>query len=792
MRLSTLKIKPPPIEIPPIVFIGAAGVVGTATGLSFSKTGLAIGISTTMVASTIGMCVKSKKVLIIVLVFATAGLYLARSSYFHLRAQESWIIFNDGDLVKLCGTVCSKPKTTRRTNGQMSGIDGGRIETCFEFIARPTKPQLLQNNAETILSVRVEGGSLVQKGDQITAIGTLRRSLNKKKLNPRFFISAPDLIVVHTKKTTLRRSIEDEIRNKITSGISGKEGLLVKAIFFGDRGNNYQELSSVFHRAGLSHILAISGLHIAIIVVTILWLLRAVSLNRAMVFGSLSALTIVLFLIIEGRPPVLRAIFMVILFSSLQLRGQRLSGLGVLSMVVLVLLWLDPTIIKTAGFILSFSVVFGLCLLLPTLQWKLVGPIDNYFPIIEMARYKLSALWTVGYCAIIIVTPITLHLFGTASPVGIISNIGGVILLFILLVAGLIRLFVGWVHPALDELLVWLIHNTSSTMIEAASMCGGLPLGFIETHHTSIWWTISIIIVLFALVLFVRYRKRLYILFIIVAVFALAHPKEHGLRITTLHVGHGTCHIIQDGGETIIVDAGSRVNLDVGINTIAPTLKHAGGKKIKTIIVTHNDLDHCSGILDLIDLLQIEEILMTPYSLKNPTKSVRMIIKKARSRKISVNTITAGWKTNTQNSVIRSLWPLQGIDYKSSNESSVVLQIEAYGRRILLTGDISEKTISTITNSDINTVDVLELPHHGQWSEESVGLLNKLQPSVVIQSTSATRYARDKWRLPKSTNRFVTCVDGAITTTVGVEGRLTVETSYTNIQSHYFEDSSIN
>ena len=511
-------------------------------------------------------------------------------------------------------------------------------------------------------------------------------------------------------------------------------------------------------------------------------------------FGSMCAVSITLILIIEERPPVIRAVFMVIIFSALQLRGQRPRGIGVLSSVVLILLWSDPAIIHTTGFVLSFSVVSGLCLLFPTLQWKLVGPIDVCATIVETARHKLSVLWTVGFCAIIVVTPITLHLFGTAAPSGTLSSLGGVLLLFVLLSAGITRLFVGWVHPHADDALVWMIQNTATAMIDAANLYGDLPFAFLTLPKISSVWTCVMLLVVSVTVLSVgsRGRKWRFLLLAIVVSCPLALRRTRGTTITTLRVGHGTCHIIQDSTETIIVDAGSRANLDVGQNTIVPMLQHLGVGTIASIIVTHNDLDHCSGVLELMDAYCIEEILMTPYSLRHPTKLVKMILIKAKNKNISINTITKGWEASTEHAVIQALWPRENVLYHSSNESSAVVQIETFGRRILLTGDINEQTITTILESGIQKADVLELPHHGQWSEESMMLVKRLQPIIVIQSTSPERYARDKWKIPSCSDRFVTCVDGTITTAIGNSGEIVVETSYTNYAIHYLEDSSIN
>jgi len=253
------------------------------------------------------------------------------------------------------------------------------------------------------------------------------------------------------------------------------------------------------------------------------------------------------------------------------------------------------------------------------------------------------------------------------------------------------------------------------------------------------------------------------------------------VQITTLHVGHGTCHIIRDANATIVVDAGSRSNLDVGLNRVLPTLRKIGARTIDALIVTHNDLDHCSGILDLLNEISIREIYMTPYAIQHPTKVINKIIQTAKGKNVPVHNITSGWTMKTNNGTILALWPDQNISYESSNEASVVVSIQSKGRTVLLTGDINEKTIARLLTSTIGKVDVLEMPHHGQWSTEAQSLIHKLKPIALIQSTSKTRFSQDEWIVPRFTERFVTCIDGDITTTIYKSGELKIETSYTNI-----------
>jgi beta-lactamase superfamily II metal-dependent hydrolase len=105
---------------------------------------------------------------------------------------------------------------------------------------------------------------------------------------------------------------------------------------------------------------------------------------------------------------------------------------------------------------------------------------------------------------------------------------------------------------------------------------------------------------------------------------------------------------------------------------------------------------------------------------------------------------------------------------------------------VLLTGDINEKTIFKLLSTPTSeSIDVLEMPHHGQWSKEAVLFINKTNPLVVIQSTSATRFSNDKWVIPKQTDRFVTCIDGDISTTIYKNGELEVVSSKTRVYKNY-------
>ena len=783
MRFAKLKIKPHPTQIPPTLFLAVAGIVGTVIGFEMQKhltIEISTALATTVIFSVLGLCFGSKKRLFAMLLISTTGLFCAKTFFESHPTPPYWVVINDGDLVKVQGVVQTTPSTRMRTYGLLSEIDERLPVTTFELLAhlQHEKKEVL---GERLFIVEVNGIPDITIGDEITTIGKIRRVLHGNTRVPKLFIPFETLIELNQKNKDPSIEIEKEIKRRIKKGIVNRENTLISAIFFGDRGGLWKDLSEIFRRAGLSHILAVSGLHVAIIVAIVFMFARVLHIGKIAFLGSTLIVLLVLFVIIEGRPPVFRAIVMIGVVSVLQIRGARFGGIGILSMVALVALWIDPRVITKAGFILSFAVVFGLYLLLPTMQWKLIGPPDPLGTIFQTARHKISSLWVIGFCALLITVPLTTHIFGTLAPVGFISSVGGVFLLGLLLIIGIARLSIGWVHPGVDELCRWLLHKTSTITIESAQEYGKIPFGFLNTQRPDILMTLIYMLTLAFFVL-KRGRVRLKVgISILLIIQIIGNNNAQYVQITSLHVGHGTCHIIRDANATIVVDAGSRSNLDVGLNRVLPTLKKTGARTIDALIITHNDLDHCSGILDLLNEIPIREIYMTPYAIQHPTKVINKIIQTAKGKNVPVHNITSGWTMKTNNGTILALWPDQNISYESSNEASVVVSIQSKGRTVLLTGDINEKTIARLLTSTIGKVDVLEMPHHGQWSTEAQSLIYKLKPIALIQSTNKTRFSQDEWIVPRFTDRFVTCIDGDITTTIHRGGELKIETSYTNI-----------
>ena len=246
----------------------------------------------------------------------------------------------------------------------------------------------------------------------------------------------------------------------------------------------------------------------------------------------------------------------------------------------------------------------------------------------------------------------------------------------------------------------------------------------------------------------------------------------------TLAVGHGTCHVIRSGNRAFLIDAGSKSNLDVGLNTVVPALRKLGVRRLDAILLTHADLDHCAGLVDVLHQFPVGQLLVSPQAMASSSTRdgpLSLVLAAAATNRVGVNEAVAGRSWRMGCVKITIIAPRRDLATTSSNAASVVTSMQVHGRTIMLTGDLDEAGIDHLRSTWRFPVDVLEMPHHGQWSASAESLVHQWKPLVLLQSTGAARSSRDPWiNLPANTERLVTAIDGAICTSVAENGAISV------------------
>ena len=773
MSLTISTIKPPDIPWSPLATLGLASSVGSYLGTTeyTADYNPFIFIGASVVTSIAGLVfLKQNKFLCLAVSFC--ALFFGRSILATNNKVPIWISMLNGDIVEIVGGVVTDPTTKKSTVGDMAPFDYKETTTQFVVEAKlhtTNKATQKPSKITVICNDRVA----VSPGDTVVCCGWLWNSNNTNQ-NTKLFVSNNNSIQLLQKKTK-KRSLKHKTRNLFLCNLTGKQKTLASALFFGVRDTGWRPLSEIFRRSGMSHILAISGMHIGLFVLLISIVLNQLGISRTTsIFITLTMLFFVLYLV-ETRPPVIRSALMLVVFLLINFLKIKCNTISLLGLSAICILLLFPQDAGTVGFQLSFVVVASLCTVLPRMIWRTTGTPCANSPIKTTLLRGVVIMWLTGLCAWLVSTPITTHTFGTLSPSGIISNIPSVVALLITLWAGVVSaLFQLLEIPS--ETVVWMFSTSLALLIATAEAFNNTPFGFLEIKKTP--WIVSVALLvstaLWILKIKHRHKARVALLATILLCVFIVHAKSNDTVITTLDVGHGTCHIIQHKAFTIMIDGGSRNNLDVGMNKISPQLKELGVSHIDMVVITHSDIDHVAGIIDVARAVLVGKILMAPQTANYQTAPLARVISLVLREGVQIVLGSEGWKESFGDIRIKMLSPSARDNPKSTNAASIVLLVESYQKRILFTGDIDEEKILELTKTLKETIDVMELPHHGQWSEESNEFVLQTRPGAIIQSTNKSRHAKDRWLFSNNTERFVTAVDGTITTTIKPSGLISI------------------
>lgn len=696
--------------------------------------------------------------------------FYTRARAHNEHTKTPWVHILDGDLATLACQVTRDATLKQSTSGTMYSFDYRERYTVIQASAHPLENP---SSEKTDVTIVCNGEMNVSTGDTIYCSGRLRGPTARFKKTTLFVTSEN---AIQTIKKTRDESTKIKIKKQLLLGVSTSNKTLAKALFFGERGDGWENLSESFRRSGMSHVLAMSGMHVAILLLFCSTVLSLCRIKKTQATILLITLAISLLWLVEPRPSVIRAILTISLLLCVQFLYIQSRVISIVGLSAIIIMVNYPIAASHLGFQLSFLIVSMFCVLLPRIVWRLLGPVDVNALSRTMARRWISNLWVAGLCAWLFSAPIVLYMFGTLAPITILSNIPSTALLVTTLWCGMIKtLLVVFsetlsfpAQQAFNQLLyvfVWVSKTLEST-----------PFGFYSGIRFP--WYCLLITIAGLITWAVKVRKRgkttaVLILALCVSIYVSNLP-HHQTKITTINVGHGTCHLIQHDKYTMMIDAGSRNNFDIGKEKILPTIRSLGITKIDTLVITHSDIDHVVGIMDVLKIVPVTKIIITPQTIQNQTPPLQKVLAEINKYNTSVALHSKGWAENVGELSITMLSPEKNDGHRSSNAVSVVLLLDIHDRKILFTGDIDETQITKLMKIIPADTDVIELPHHGQWSPESQKLINTIQPVAAIQSTNIARHAKDRWKIPNKTARYVTAVDGTITTTISSKGTIKI------------------
>ena len=600
--------------------------------------------------------------------------------------------------------------------------------------------------------------------------------------------------------------LKRKLNTVITMYIREESAPLVRSILLGDRENVDRNLMDSFLKTGTIHFLAISGLHVGILVVSLHCFFKCLRLNTKHSAVIIIIFTFLYTAITGMKTPILRASIMVATYYGAYIFHRRWNLPNSIAAAVLLILFINPSDLFNVGFQLSVLAMLGIICFSSRIEncfWKSTLMIEKL-----QAKDERNEAWFLfkKYCrktfcvslaAWLAVMPLIAYYFHIVTPLAVLLNIVVLPFVWIILIGGFSVLLLGITFPLLVIPFASLVSNAEMALRHIILMLSTNLKIFHYTAGTS--WIWVLIYYLLALFFVLRKSFRIKREHMVIAALVVSNififsgffvSQRDFLKMTFFDVNHGTSIFIQfPNGKNMLFDAGTWSKYDVGESIVAPFLWKKKVKKIDTIVLSHEHDDHCNGIPSLIERFGVDNVFVHKFLLQSGGK--KELVELIEEKNISMNLLANGLKIKgyepaeitVLNPPDRDLLKLDRffVDSLTANDTSSVLLVEYLDYKILLCADVGKSGIKLLlSNLDSliaasNTgflVDIIQVPHHGGFIENTEDLIRRMRPKYAIVSgikgivSQSTIEAYQK----AGTNVFKTYQDGAISFTVSREG----------------------
>ena len=482
---------------------------------------------------------------------------------------------------------------------------------------------------------------------------------------------------------------------------------LLAGLLLGDRTELPRDIDDAFRRAGVYHVLAVSGFNVGILAASIWTLCRLLRAPHRVAAVTAIVVVVAFALVVGPEPSVLRAVVMAVLVLVASLLDRDASVTNSLALAALAILAVRPGDLFDPGFQLSFAATLGI-VIAPLPRGMIVGPL------------------AVSAAAQLAVLPISLTHFNQLSTIGLVANLGVVPLAGLATVGGLGAIALSFLSETIAAVAfdaVWPVLLALRGMVALAARVPGAVL-YLPAPG---WPAVTCYVGALASLVVWRAGERearerrswlwlaiaLLTLAVGLAAWPLVRPADGRLRLTILDVGQGDAIVVEmPDGRALLVDAGSGgpMRLDVGERVVAPFLWNRGILRLAALAVTHDDSDHAGGAAAVRRLFPIAEA----WSAANPPAA----------RSFGGASISA--------------LPSTAVNGGRRNEAALVLRVDMARASFLLTSDIGAPREHELAGSGARLDSmVLKVAHHGSRSSTTSEFLGRVGPRLAAISVGA-------------------------------------------------------
>ena len=526
----------------------------------------------------------------------------------------------------------------------------------------------------------------------------------------------------------LRKNLKEIIEKCIPSDEAG----FAKALLLGDRTGIDYETNTAFKISGISHIIAVSGLHVTILFT----LINMLCLKRRWLVALLGIPTLCLFAAVGGfSPSVVRACIMQGLIIMAMLFDREYDGPTELAFACLVMLLANPLVIVSVSFQLSVGCMIGIFLF----QRKIYDWMCDKLGCEKKHRYVRMKRWfassvSMTLSAMVLTTPLVAYYFGCISLVGVLTNLLTLWVISFIFYGIMLVCLLGWLWPAVGAVLGKIIAWPIRYVLGTAKLLASFPLAVVYTR--SFFVVLWLVFAYCLLVIFLLSRnKKPGTLFCCGAIglclaltLSWAEILFDDCRMTVLDVGQGQCILLQSDGKTYLVDCGGSDGMQAADLT-ADTLLSQGITWLDGVILTHCDRDHSGGLPYLLTRISAD-IIFAPESEEASGISAEL--------DQSLYRVRDDLELRFGDTVITIFGP---VIPDSGNESSLAVLFRSGNCDILITGDRSgfgERML--LKRTALPELEILVAGHHGSQNATCTELLEAAKPKIAVISVGENSY----------------------------------------------------
>ena len=529
----------------------------------------------------------------------------------------------------------------------------------------------------------------------------------------------------------LKRSLQ----NMLETHLPEDAAPFAKALLLGDRTGIDYETNTVFKLSGISHVIAVSGLHVTILFT----LINILCFKRRWLVAILGIPTLVLFAAVAGfSPSITRACIMQCLMIAAMLVGKDYDGPTELAFSSLVMLVANPLVITSVSFQLSVGCMIGIF----AFSQKITDHLTAKLITKKRNRLKKLKRWFSGSVAVtlsamITTTPLVALYFGAVSLVGVLTNLLALWVISFIFYCLMLVCLLGAFLPAAASVAGVLIAWPIRYVLFVSKLLASIPLSAVYTASIYIVMWLAFCYVLLGVFLFSKKKKPTVLFCCAVIGLCLAlgaswlEPLTDNCRMTVLDVGQGQCILLQSEGKTYLVDCGGS-DEEEAADIAAERLLSMGVFRLDGVILTHFDADHSGGMEYLLARIPAGTLFVPDCADENNVLG-RLAPLAGQVMELKDNIIlTYG---DTELSIFGPVVP------DSGNESSLAILFRHENCDILITGDRSafgERML--LKTADIPQVEVLVAGHHGSKHSTSEELLAAVRPKIAVISVGDNHY----------------------------------------------------